>query len=89
MNITAVAATLCGITTILVTNPPPSEAWVYATDLYPYCQINSSNGGGMSCYISSRDQCEYRELCIANLRYLGAEGARAWKRKNKPEWRWW
>jgi hypothetical protein len=86
MNITSVFATLCGIATILVLTPP-SEAWVYASDLYPYCQLNSSSGGGMSCYFSSRDQCEYRELCIPNPRYLGAASARKWKRKNKPEWR--
>jgi hypothetical protein len=88
MKITAVVATLCGITTILVANPRASEAWTYASQLYPYCQLSSSNGG-MNCYISSTDQCEYRELCINNPQYLGAEGARAWKRKNKPEWRWW
>jgi hypothetical protein len=89
MNVTAVCATLCGIATILVSNPRPSEAWVYASDLYPYCQLNSSSGEGMSCYVSSRGECEYRELCIPNPRYLGVAGAREWKRKNKPEWRWW
>jgi hypothetical protein len=84
------AVTLFGIATIIVANPRAGEAWVYASDLYPYCQLNSSSGGGaMNCYISSRDQCEYRELCINNPRYLGVEAARAWKRKNKPEWRWW
>jgi hypothetical protein len=89
MNRTAVFATLCGIATILVSNPRSGEAWVYASDLYPYCQLNSSSGGSMSCYFSSRDQCEYRESCIPNPRYLGAAGAREWKRRNKPEWRWW
>ncbi len=43
----------------------------------------------MSCYLSSMNQCEYREICIPNPRYLGAAGAREWKRKNKPQWRWW
>jgi hypothetical protein len=89
MSSTAVCATLCGIATMLVWNPRPSEAWVYASDLYPYCQLDSSSGGGMSCYFSSKNQCEYRELCIPNPRYLGAAGAREWKRKNKPQWRWW
>jgi hypothetical protein len=67
----------------------PSEARVYATDPYPYCSVNSSSGGGANCYISSRAQCEFREPCIDNPRYLGAERARAWMRRNKPEWRWW
>jgi hypothetical protein len=89
MKGTAVCATLLGITTILVSSPRTSEAWVYASDLYPYCQLNSSSEGGMSCYLSSRDQCEYRELCIPNPRYLGAAAAREWKRKNKPQWSWW
>jgi len=89
MNTTALATTLCSIATILVANPTASGAWVYASDLYPYCQVTSSSFGGMNCYISSREQCEYRELCINNPRYLGAEKARVWKRKNKPEWRWW
>jgi hypothetical protein len=88
MKITAAVATLCGFATILVAYPRPSEAHVYAAQLYPYCQLSSSSGG-MNCYISSRDQCEFRELCINNPWYLGAEGARAWKRKNKPPWRWW
>ena len=88
MNVTTVCATLCAIATILVWNSGSSEAWVYASDLYPYCQLNSSSGGGMSCYFT-RDQCEYLESCIPNPRYLGAARAREWKRKNKPEWRWW
>jgi hypothetical protein len=88
MKITTAVATLCGIATIFVAYPRPSEAHVYAAQLYPYCQLNSLSGG-MTCYISSRDQCEFRELCINNPWYLGPEGARAWKRKNKPQWRWW
>ena len=88
MKITTAVATLCGIATIFVAYPRPSEAHVYAAQLYPYCQLNSSSGG-MTCYISSRDQCEFRELFINNPWYLSPEGARAWKRKNKPQWRWW
>jgi hypothetical protein len=83
----AIFTTLCAIATILVATGP-SEAMVSAAQLYPYCQISSSNGG-MNCYISSRDQCEYREVCISNPWYLGTEAARAWKRNNRPEWRWW
>jgi hypothetical protein len=75
MKITAAVATLCGIATILVAYPRPSEAHVFAAQLYPYCQLSSSSGG-MNCYISSRDQCEFRELCISNPWYFGAEGAR-------------
>lgn len=89
MNIASIATTLCCITTIVVANPRASKAWVYASDLYPYCQITSSSHGGMNCYISSKEQCEYREVCINNPRYLGAKESRAWKRNNKPEWRWW
>jgi hypothetical protein len=89
MKGTAVCATLFGIAPILVVNSRPSEAWVYASDLYPYCQLNSSSEAGMSCYLSSMNQCEYRESCIPNPRYLGAAGAREWKRENKPQWRWW
>jgi hypothetical protein len=88
MKIAAIVATLCGIAAILFAYLGSSEAIVYAAQLYPYCQISSSNGG-MNCYINSRDQCEFRELCINNPRYLGAEASRAWKRKNKPELRWW
>jgi hypothetical protein len=89
MNGIAVCATVCGIATILLSNPRPSEARVHASDRYPYCQVTSSSGGGISCYFSSWNQCEYRELCIPNPRYLGAVGAREWKRKNEPQWRWW
>jgi len=88
MKTTAGAATLFGIAIVLVAYALPSEAWVYASDLYPYCQISSSNGG-MSCYISSKGQCDRDNLCVTNPRYLGADGARAWKRNNKPQWRWW
>ena len=76
------------VAAVILTAQRPSEAWVYATDLYPYCSVNSSTGG-MNCYISSRAQCEFREPCIDNPRYLGAERARAWMRHNKPDWRWW
>jgi hypothetical protein len=89
MKITTFVMTFCGIATAIVAAPYRSEAGVYAAQLYPYCQITSNNGGGMNCYISSRDQCEFRELCVDNPWYLGAQSARAWKRKNKPEWRWW
>jgi hypothetical protein len=88
MKMTASLAIFVGAATSLVGDPRPSEALVNAAQLYPYCQISSSNGG-MSCYLSSRDQCEFREVCIRNPHYLGVEGARAWKRKNKPEWGWW
>jgi hypothetical protein len=88
MKMTAIPAMFCGVATILVADPRPSEALVNAAQLYPYCQISSSNGG-MSCYLSSRDQCEFREVCIRNPHYLGSEAARTWKRKNKPEWGWW
>ena len=64
MNGTAVCATLFGIATILVSNPRPSEAWVYASDLYPYCQLDSSSGGGMSCYLSSMNQCEFAKYAF-------------------------
>jgi len=63
-------------------------ALVNAAQLYPYCQISSSNGG-MNCYLSSREQCEFREVCIKNPGYLGTERARTWKRENRPQWRWW
>jgi len=33
---TAIVATLCGIAAILVADPRPSEAWVYAAQLYRY-----------------------------------------------------
>jgi hypothetical protein len=79
---------LCSVVAATFTAQHPSWARVYATDLYPYCSI-SSYTGGMNCYISSRARCEFRELCIDNPRYLGAERARAWMRHNKPEWRWW
>jgi hypothetical protein len=88
MRTTASLAMLCGIAGLLVCDPHPSHAFAPASQLYPYCQINSSNGG-MNCYLSSRDQCEFREVCIQNPSYLGAQAARAWKRKNKPQWRWW
>jgi hypothetical protein len=88
MKMTAIFPMLCGIATILVSTPAPSEAMVSAAQLYPYCQISSSSGG-TNCYLSSRDQCEFREVCISNPQYLGTEAARAWKRKNKPQWRWW
>jgi hypothetical protein len=86
MKTAAIFTMLCGIATMAAAGP--SEAMVSAAQLYPYCQISSSNGG-MNCYISSRDQCEYREVCISNPWYLGTEAARAWKRNNRPEWRWW
>ena len=79
---------LCAVAVITVAGQRPSEARVYASDLYPFCSINSSSGG-MNCYISSRAQCEFREPCFDNPRYLGAKSARAWMRHNKPEWRWW
>ena len=88
MKITQVATTLIVAAAILVTQRRPSEAWVYAADLYPYCEINSTTGG-RNCYISSRDQCEARDLCIDNPGYLGRQRAREWKSKNKPQWRWW
>ena len=88
MKMTASLVMLAGVATILVAAPRPSKALVNAAQLYPYCQISSSNGG-MNCYLSSREQCESREVCIKNPRYLGPEGARAWKRRNKPQWRWW
>ena len=88
MKMTASLAIFCGAAVSLVGDPRPSEALVNAAQLYPFCQIHSSNGG-MSCYLSSRDQCEFREVCIRNPHYLGTEAARAWMHKNKPEWRWW
>jgi hypothetical protein len=88
MKTTASLALFCGVATILVADPRPSEALVNVAQLYPYCQISSSNGG-MNCYLSSREQCEFREVCIRNPHYLGTEGARAWMRNNKPQWRWW
>jgi hypothetical protein len=88
MKTTASLALFCSVAMILVAGPRPSEALVNAAQLYPYCQISSSNGG-MNCYLSSRVQCEFREVCINNPGYLGTEGARVWKRNNKPQWRWW
>jgi hypothetical protein len=88
MRTTASLAMLCAIAGILVGDPRPAHALAPASQLYPYCQISSSNGG-MNCYLSSRDQCEFREVCIQNPSYLGKQGASAWRRKNKPEWRWW
>jgi hypothetical protein len=84
----AAVATFCAVTATLITEPRRGEASVYAAQLYPYCQVSSASGG-MNCYISSMDQCEYRESCINNPWYLGEERAREWKRKNKPQWRWW
>jgi hypothetical protein len=88
MKMNGVATALVAVAAILATHPRRSEAWVSAADLYPYCQVNSATGG-RNCYISSRDQCEARDLCIDNPGYLGREPARQWKRKNKPQWRWW
>jgi hypothetical protein len=88
MKLAVVVTTLVGLAAMVVADPRPSVAMVYAAQLYPYCQTYSS-GAGMNCYIRSREQCEFRELCIRNPWYLGTEGAQAWKRKNKPEWRWW
>jgi hypothetical protein len=88
MKIFSILPMLVGVTTILVSGSHPSEAAVSAAQLYPYCQI-SSNSGGMNCYLSSRAQCEFREVCISNPSYLGAQRAHAWKRDNKPAWRWW
>jgi hypothetical protein len=51
----------------------PSQAQ-YAAQLYPYCQLDSSNGA-TNCYISSRDQCG-RDACISNPWYIGRERAR-------------
>src|SRR5215475_7785444 len=63
---------LYAVAAVTLTAQRPSDAWVYATDLYPYCSVQSSTGG-MNCYISSRAQCESRDPCIDNPRYLGAE----------------
>ena len=51
---------LCGVAAATLAAQLPSEARVYAADLYPYCSVDSSTGG-MNCYISSRAQCEFRE----------------------------
>jgi hypothetical protein len=88
MKMTASLAIFVGVATSLVGDPRPGVALVNAAQLYPYCQISSSSGG-MNCYLSSREQCEFREVCIKNPGYLGAEGVSEWKRKNKPQWRWW
>ena len=88
MKAISIVPTLVGIAAILVLAPRTSEAAVSVAQLYPYCQISSSNGG-MNCYLSSRAQCEFREMCISNPSYLGAQRAQAWKRDNKPAWRWW
>ena len=88
MKTTAIVTTIIGITIVLASHPRPSAAAVYAAQLYPYCQISSSNGG-MNCYITSKTQCEFREICIDNPWYLGNDAARAWKQKNAPRWRWW
>jgi hypothetical protein len=88
MQSTIAITTLCAVATILVADPRPSQAWVNAAQLYPYCSVGSSTGA-WNCYISSRDQCEFRDVCIENPSYMGAERARAWKHKNKPIWRWW
>ena len=84
----AAVATFFAIPAMITTAPRPSEASVYAAQLYPFCQVSSSSGG-MNCYISSMGQCEYRESCVANPWFLGENRAREWKRKNKPQWRWW
>jgi hypothetical protein len=89
MKVTSILPILVGVTAVLVSVPRSSEATVSAAQLYPYCQISSSNGGGMNCYLSSRAQCEFREVCVSNPSYLGAQRAHAWKRDNKPPWRWW
>jgi hypothetical protein len=93
MKSTTTAATLFGIASVLVATSQPSDARVSAApvgaaQLYPYCQVSSASGG-MNCYLASPSQCEYRELCVRNPAYLGDATARAWKQKNKPEWRWW
>jgi hypothetical protein len=87
MKVTITFAATLGIAAALAM-PARAQTYVSAAQLYPYCQINSSNGG-MNCYISSRAQCEFREVCIKNPRYLGDDRARDWMRRNKPEWRWW
>jgi len=78
----------CDVAAITLVGLRPAGAWAHASDLYPYCSVNSF-AGGTNCYIASRAQHEFRELCIDNPRYLGAERARAWMRNHKPEWRWW
>jgi hypothetical protein len=88
MKVTSILPALVGIAAVLVSAPGAGEAAVSAAQLYPYCQISSSNGG-MNCYLSSRAQCEFREVCIGNPSYLGARRAQAWKHENKPAWRWW
>ena len=88
MKMTASLAMFVGAATSLVGDPRPGVALVKAAQLYPYCQISSSSGG-MNCYLSSREQCEFREVCIKNPGYLGTERARTWKRENRPQWRWW
>jgi hypothetical protein len=80
--------TLLGVATILAAGSRPGAAQPSAAQLYPYCQVSSANGG-MNCYIGSRAQCEFRELCVANPWYLGTKGAHDFKRKHKPQWRWW
>jgi hypothetical protein len=88
MKTTASLAMFCVAAIIIVADAHPSKALVNAAQLYPYCQISSS-GGGMNCYLKSREQCEFREVCVKNPAYLGTAGARAWKRKNRPQWGWW
>ena len=88
MKVSSIRPTLLGIAIILAFAPRMSQASISAAQLYPYCQISSSNGG-MNCYLSSRAQCEFREVCISNPSYLGARRAQAWKGDNKPAWRWW
>ena len=88
MKTTAIVTAIIGSNIVFAGYPSPSNAHVYASQLYPYCQISSSSGG-MNCYISSKSKCEFREICIDNPRYLGGDAARVWKQKHAPEWKWW
>jgi hypothetical protein len=65
-----------------------SEPYVHASDLYPYCSVDSRTDG-RNCYISSRSQCEFRDLCVDNPGYIGRDRALKYMRNNKPAWRWW
>jgi hypothetical protein len=78
MRIGLALGTVGVVAAILAIDSRPSAA-MYAAQLYPYCSRDSGSGA-TNCYVSSREQCG--AFCMDNPWYVGADRARAWKRRH-------